>query len=328
VESGAEAVRVERIVHRYGEREALRDVTFAVARGEIFGLLGPNGGGKTTLFRILSTLLLPTSGTARVLGGALGPSTPEAALREIRRRIGVVFQAFSLDRKLTVQENLAHQGRLYGLSGRVLAERIDAQLSRFRLADRRRDRVETLSGGLARRVELAKSLLHRPDLLLLDEPATGLDPGARFDLWEQLRELRRRAGVTVLLTTHLLEEAERCDRVGILNRGELVALDAPDALKARIGGDVISIETSAPEELARGIRERLGGEPTVVNGSVRLEREEGHRFIPTLIEAFAGRITAVTVGKPTLEDVFIHLTGHRFWEEEPENAPGRPERAP
>lgn len=310
------AVEVRNLRHRYGEREALKGVSFSVGKGEIFGLLGPNGGGKTTLFRILSTLMVPTSGTATVLGSVLNENPSPSTLQAIRKAIGVVFQAFSLDKKLTVRENLLHQGHLYGLAGESLRSRIEELLERFRLADRARDRVETLSGGLCRRVELAKGLLHRPALLLMDEPSTGLDPGARHDLWEHLLELRTKDAVTVLLTTHLLEEAERCDRIGILNRGELVALDSPAALKGRIGGDVLSIETPAPEELATAIRTKLGGDAQVVDGTVRMERAEGHRFVPTLIESFSGQITAVTVGRPKLEDVFIRLTGHRFWEEE------------
>ena len=314
--STATAVEVKDLRHRYGEREALKGVSFSVGVGEIFGLLGPNGGGKTTLFRILSTLMIPTSGQAAVLGSVLDQAPSQQTLQSIRREIGVVFQAFSLDKKLTVRENLMHQGHLYGLSGAPLRARMDEMLERFRLSDRGRDRVETLSGGLCRRVELAKGLLHRPRLLLMDEPATGLDPGARHDLWEYLQGMRKQDSVTVLVTTHILEEAERCDRIGIMSRGELVALDTPAALKARIGGEVLSIESPAPDSLVRAIRDKLGVDAQLVNGSIRLERSEAHRFVPTLIESFSGQISAVTVGRPTLEDVFIQLTGHRFWDEE------------
>ncbi len=309
------AVEVRDLRHRYGEREALKGVSFTVRRGEVFGLLGPNGGGKTTLFRILSTLMVPTSGSARVFSTTLEAGASPAALTAVRREIGVAFQAYSLDKHLTVAENLTHQGHLYGFSGRPLRQRVDELLEQFRLADRARDKVATLSGGLGRRVDLAKAILHKPELLLLDEPSTGLDPGARRDLWDYLLALRSRDGVTVLMTTHILEEAERCDRVGILDRGELVAVDSPSALKGRIGGDVVSIETPAPTELADAIRARWGTEAQVVDGTVRFERADGHRFVPALIEAHAGQIDAVTVGRPTLEDVFISLTGHRFWEE-------------
>ena len=309
------AVEVRDLRHRYGEREALKGVSFAVRPGEVFGLLGPNGGGKTTLFRILSTLMVPTSGSARVFGTTLEAGASPAALTAVRRGIGVAFQAYSLDKHLSVAENLTHQGHLYGFSGRPLQRRVAELLEQFRLADRARDKVATLSGGLARRVDLAKAMLHAPKLLLLDEPSTGLDPGVRRDLWDTLLALRGRDGVTVLMTTHILEEAERCDRVAILDRGELVAVDAPAALKGIIGGDVVSIETAAPAELAEAIRARWGAEAQVVDGTVRFERAEGHRFVPELIEAHVGQIDAVTVGRPTLEDVFIRLTGHRFWEE-------------
>jgi ABC-2 type transport system ATP-binding protein len=305
-------IEVDRLAHRYGEREALRGISFTVGAGEVFGLLGPNGGGKTTLFRILSTLLAPASGQARVCGLDVVTDAPA-----VRRRIGVVFQAPSLDGKLTAAENLRHQGHLYGLRGLELRARIAETLARLGLGDRTDDPTETLSGGLRRRVELAKAFLHRPSLLLLDEPSTGLDPGARRDLWEYLIRLRDREGATVVLTTHILEEAEGCDRLGILDRGELVALDSPAGLKAQIGGDVVTAQCADPPQLCAQIRARFGGEPVVVGNTVRVERERGHEFITELVEAFPRQLTSVTLSKPTLEDVFIHCTGHRFWDEEP-----------
>lgn len=308
------AVEVMRLVHRYGERTALAGLDLRIEPGEIFALLGPNGGGKTTLFRLLSTLIPVQSGRAEVLGFDCMSQTAE-----VRRRIGVVFQAPSLDKKLTVDENLRHQGHLYGLAGAELRHRADEALDRLRLTDRRHDRAEALSGGLRRRVELAKGLLHRPRVLLLDEPSTGLDPGARGDLWDYLRQLRGDDGVTVVLTTHLLEEADKADRLAILNAGQLVALDTPERLRESVGGDTLSIETDEPAVLAAAINERFGaeraGEATVVDGSVRLEQPDGHEWVARLVEAFPGRIQAVRLGKPTLEDVFIARTGHRFWNE-------------
>jgi ABC-2 type transport system ATP-binding protein len=298
-------------------RRALQDVSFAVRPGELFALLGPNGGGKTSLFRILSTLLLPTSGTASVFRLDV-----VARANEVRRRIGVVFQSPSLDKKLTVIENLRHQGHLYGLHGKALLERSNEMLARVGLSERANEYVENLSGGMQRRAEVAKGLLHRPQLLLLDEPSTGLDPGARRDMWSYLRNLRDKDGVTVLATTHLMEEAERCDRLGILSAGKLVALDTPDKLKAQIGGDVVSVTASNPHRLRDAIRSKFGGDPIVLDGTVRIERERGHEFITDLVEAFPGQIDAVSVGKPTLEDVFIRQTGHRFWEEDEEKAEG------
>jgi ABC-2 type transport system ATP-binding protein len=304
---GDSLLTVDTLTHRYGERTALDRVSFQVAKGEIFGLLGPNGGGKTTLFRILSTLVAPREGSVRMFGMDVVHDQGE-----IRRRIGVVFQAPSLDRKLTVLENLHHQGHLYNLRGPELQSRIDELLARFGMADRKGDLVETLSGGQRRRVELAKGLLHKPQVLLLDEPSTGLDPRVRRELSDYLEWLRDEAGMTILLTTHLMEEADRCDRIAILDRGRLVALNTPRQLKEEIGGDVISVETRQPKPLAEQIGKRFGGEPRVLDGSVRVERANGHKFIAELVEAFPGQIDAVSVHKPTLEDVFIRLTGHQF----------------
>jgi ABC-2 type transport system ATP-binding protein len=301
------AIRVENVSHRYGEREALDGISFEVATGEVFIFLGPNGGGKSTLFRLLSTLLPLQAGEAAVLDCDL-----RRQVTAIRERIGVVFQSPSVDRKLTVAENLLHQGHLYGIRGGLLRNRMDSLLTRFRLTDRRNDLVETLSGGLRRRVELAKGLLHRPRLLLLDEPSTGLDPAARTDMWDYLRQLRDEDGVTIALTTHLLEEAEKADRIAILDRGKLVALDTPDALRATVGGDSITIRTVAPASLAEGIQSRFGCTTSVLEDNVRLEMPQGHEWIAKLVEAFPGQIDAITLGKPSLEDVFIARTGHRL----------------
>lgn len=287
--------------------KALDSVDLSVRPAEVFGLLGPNGGGKTTLFRILSTDLQPQTGSARIFGADVAGDP-----RGVRRQIGVVFQSPSLDIKLTVAENLLHQGHLYGLRGRALGSRIDEILSRMGLTSRADERAETLSGGLKRRVEVAKSLLHEPRLLLMDEPSTGLDPGARKDLWDHLAELKAQ-GITVCVTTHLMEEAEKCDRIAILNEGRVVALNTPAALKDEIGGDVITVETPDPETLAIAIRRRFHLDVSVVEGSVHIERERGHEFIPVLVQEYPNDIRSVILGKPSLEDVFIHRTGHKFW---------------
>lgn len=307
------AVEVENIAFRYGDRKALDGVSFQTQRGEVFGLLGPNGGGKTTLFRILSTLLPPAEGRALILG-----LDTAADPLEVRRRIGVVFQNQSLDRRLSVEENLRCQGNLFGLRGADLEGRIGDALGRTSLSDRRSDVVETLSGGLRRRAELAKALLHRPELLLLDEPSTGVDPGVRLDFWEHLQRLRREDGVTILLTTHLLDEAERCDRLAILDHGRLIAEGTPDQLKSRIGGDVISLATSDPEGALRQIREEFQVEPTVVDSTVRFEHSNGAELIPSLMRTLSVPVSAVTVARPSLEDVFIRVTGRRFGEGEEE----------
>ena len=297
------AVEVKDLRHIYGDREALGGVSFSVTRGEMFALLGPNGGGKTTLFKILSTLMPPTSGIVRLWNCDL---SRESFL--VRQRLGVVFQHPSLDRKLTVIENLRHHGHLYGLAGSELQRRVQEMLARLGLTDRANDLVETLSGGLQRRVELAKGLLHEPDILVLDEPNTGLDPAARRDFMNYLQQLREQDGVTILLTTHFMEDAERCDRVGILHEGKLVALGAPDALKQSIGGDIVVIHSPDPHGLQKKLRERFGCEATVVEGTLRVERPRGHEFIRDMVEAFPGEITSAAFGRPTLEDVFIHLT--------------------
>jgi ABC-2 type transport system ATP-binding protein len=285
-------------------------VTFEVRPAELFGLLGPNGSGKTTLFRILSTLMIPSGGRATIMGFDVARDP-----NGLRRQIGVVFQAQSIDVKLTAAENLWHQGHLYGLRGATLTSRIREMLERVKLADRANDKAETFSGGMQRRLELAKGLLHHPAVLLLDEPTTGLDPGARRDLWQYLANLRDEEHVTVIVTTHLMEEAERCDRLAILNEGKVVALGTPDELKHEIGGDVILLDTKNPESLAERMRKRFNVDAQVLQGQVRLERESGHRFITDVVEAFPGEIEAISVSKPTLEDVFIRRTGHRFWTE-------------
>ncbi|HZR56622.1 MAG TPA: ATP-binding cassette domain-containing protein [Terriglobales bacterium] len=303
-------ISVQNLAHQYEERAALNGVSFDVHHAELFGLLGPNGSGKTTMFRILSTLMIPSGGRAVILGhdAAKDPNS-------LRRQIGVVFQAQSIDVKLTAAENLMHQGHLYGLRGKTLKLRITEMLDRVGLSDRANEKAETFSGGMQRRLELAKGLLHHPSVLLLDEPTTGLDPGARIDLWRYLQILRDEEKVTVLVTTHLMEEAERCDRLAFLNEGKLVALGTPADLKHEIGGDVIVLDAKDAESLAERIRIRYRIDVKVVENRVRLERENGHRFITDVVEAFPGEIEAISVSKPSLEDVFIRRTGHRFWTE-------------
>lgn len=317
------AIQITDVRHRYGDREALRGVSFEIERGEIFTLLGPNGSGKTTLFRLLSTLMLIESGSIRFLGHDV--ATEPAA---VRSRLGVVFQSPSLDKKLRVEENLACHGKLYGLSGRTLRDRINEGLERFDVADRRRDYVESLSGGLARRVELAKCLMHQPEVLLLDEPSTGLDPGARADLWRALGEAQS-DGVTIVATTHLLEEAERADRIGILHKGELAALDTPTALQASVGGDTITLRTTEPTKLAAAITDALSITAKALDGSVRLETSDttGPDLAMELYGRFRDQIDELSIGKPTLEDVFIARTGSRFEWTEKEASPKKSRRA-
>lgn len=302
------AVEISECAFSYGGTRALDRVSFNVQQGAIFGLLGPNGSGKTTLFRILSTLLVPDSGTARVFGIDIADKPIES-----RRHLGVVFQSQSLDRRLSVEENLLHQGHMYGMRGKALAARIVAVLGRVGLSSRRRDRVETLSGGLRRRVDLAKGLLHTPKLLLLDEPSTGVDPGARLSFWRYLEALRRSEGVTVLLTTHLLDEADRCDRLAILDGGRLIREGTPTDLKAEIGEDIVTLASSAPEAIATVLQDEFGvADIRLGRRKIRFGHPQASHWIGRLTQRFEEQVESVKVSRPSLEDVFLHHAGHGF----------------
>jgi len=304
----APAVEISRRNFSYRDRRALDDLSFVIERGEIFGLLGPNGSGKTTLFKLLSTLLPLQSGDASILGCDLRADTSA-----LRRRIGVVFQHPSVDRKLTVAENLMHHGHLFGLKREHLRERSAAMLRWLGLSERTNDLAETLSGGLQRRVELAQAFLHQPELVILDEPSTGLDPAARREFLNFVSRLRDDQDVTIVLTTHHMEEAEQCDRLGILHEGRLVALAPPSELKSQVGGDVVVINAKSAETLRHQMQLRMRTQAALVAGSLRIERPRGHEFVRDVVEAFGDQIESITFGKPTLEDVFVHLTGQRFY---------------
>ncbi len=304
-------VEVEKISFSYADRQAVQDVSLSIEENQIVALLGPNGSGKTTIFRILCTLLLPDKGQVKI-GGWDAAKDPD----RIRRLIGVVFQSNSLDLHLSASENLACHGKLYGLRGSRLKERIKGVLDSFKLVERSNDRVGTLSGGLRRRVELAKSLLHQPRILLLDEPTAGLDPAARRSFWGQLKKIREQQNLTLVFTTHLMEEADHCDHLILLDEGRVVTEGTPDKLKDRIGGDVIILHSRDPEGLREKIEGRFSGQPIVLNGAVRLEHSKGHKLIDDLMEDFRDHIQSITVGKPTLEDVFVHETGHPFREDD------------
>jgi len=298
------AVETHELGRDFGPRAALSGVTLSVRAGEMLALLGPNGSGKTTLFRILSTLLAPTSGSARV-GGF---DVVRDAIR-VREHLGVVFQSPALDPQLTVAENLRCAGNLYGLSGADLEARLRAAAEALEVSDRLDDRVQTLSGGLQRRAEIAKSLLPRPRVLLLDEPSTGLDPAARAGLRAVLGKLRRESGVTIVMTTHLLDEAEACDRVAILHRGRLVACETPGDLRDRVGQDVAVLAGSDPEALAAMLCASVAWPLTVRDGKVRVEVPRGDDSAAKLFAVAGGAADSVTIGRPTLEDAFLALTG-------------------
>lgn len=305
------AVETHDLGRNFGPRAALSGVTLSIRAGEMFALLGPNGSGKTTLFRILSTLLAPSAGTARV-----GGCDVVGEAMAVRHQIGVVFQSPALDPQLTVEENLRCAGSLYGLRGADLVARLRSAAQALGLSDRLADRVQSLSGGLQRRVEIAKCLLPRPRVLLLDEPSTGLDPAAREGLRATLERVRRESEVTVVMTTHLLEEAERCDRVAILHRGRLVACETPAELRGRLGTDVAVVSGPEPEVLAARVREMFGW-PLLVRGErLRVEVPAGGDAAGRLVSALGAAADTVTVGRPTLEDVFLDLTGETLRGEE------------
>jgi len=305
------AVETNDLGRNFGPRAALSGVTLSIRAGEMFALLGPNGSGKTTLFRILSTLLAPSAGTARV-----GGCDVVGEAMAVRHQIGVVFQSPALDPQLTVEENLRCAGSLYGLRGADLVARLRSAAQALGLSDRLADRVQSLSGGLQRRVEIAKCLLPRPRVLLLDEPSTGLDPAAREGLRATLERVRRESEVTVVMTTHLLEEAERCDRVAILHRGRLVACETPAELRGRLGTDVAVVSGPEPEVLAARVREMFGWPLSVRGERLRVEVPAGGDAAGRLVSALGAAADTVTVGRPTLEDVFLDLTGEPLRGEE------------
>ncbi|HBQ21327.1 MAG: ABC transporter ATP-binding protein [Deltaproteobacteria bacterium GWA2_38_16] len=304
-------LKVQNLSHVYGERKALSNVSFQVEEAKMVGFLGPNGGGKTTLFRILSTFLTPNGGGEITVGGwdCLKESN------EVRKLLGVVFQHPSLDKKLTVKENLIHQGHLYGLWGENLTQRIEEVLGAVKLKDREHELVEKLSGGLQRRVEIAKGLLHHPQILLLDEPTTGLDPAARIDIWAYLKQLKEEKGVTCLVTTHLIEEAERCDVVGILDQGKLIAFDTPNHLKKEIGGEVIILKSTQCDILKASLEKEFQVTVLRMDQELRIEKENASEFLMKVMKSFPELIDAATLSKPSLENVFVHKTGHTFLEE-------------
>ena len=301
------ALDVQGVSHRYGDHQALDDLSLEVAAGDIFALLGPNGSGKTTLFRLISTIARLQSGDIRVFG-----NSPKIDLAAVRSSIGIVFQSPSLDRKLTVLENIRCQAALYGLSGSTLKSRIDEVVQQLGIGDRLSTIVEKLSGGLKRRVELAKGILHRPRLLLLDEPSSGLDPAARLDLWHALEQLRADYRVTVLLTTHLLEEADKADRIAILHQGRTVAVGSPSQLRNELGARVLSIQTNDQASVLAWLESRSIVAQQFEN-QLRVTGSSAAALVAPLAEDFGTRIQSLTLGQPSLEDVFVARTGHQYW---------------
>ncbi|HQR30402.1 MAG TPA: ABC transporter ATP-binding protein [Anaeromyxobacteraceae bacterium] len=304
---GGEPARLaaEGLRFSYGDRVALDGVSFAVRPGEVFGFLGPNGAGKSTLFSILAGLLAPSAGRLLLDGRPLDGSS-----RALRARMGVVFQEPSLDAKLTAEENLRLGAALFRVPRAEARSRARALLEAAGLSDRARDAAGKLSGGMRRRLEIARALVHRPDVLLLDEPTTGLDALAFRRTWESLRSLRGASGATVVLTTHRPDEAAACDRLAVLSRGRIVAVETPASLLSRVAGDVVVVEADEPAALAGEIAARLGLPARASGETVLIERERGHELVPRLVEAFpAGRFRSVSVRRPSLADAFLHATG-------------------
>ena len=305
-------IQVNDLVKNFGNLVAVNSVNFDVAAGEIFGFLGPNGAGKTTTISMLCTLLKPTAGTATVDGFDIIRNK-----NEVRESIGLAFQDPSLDDRLTARENLEFHAVVYHVPRGIREERVKEVLNMVTLMDRADDRIETFSGGMKRRLEIARGLLHYPKVLFLDEPTIGLDPQTRNYIWEYIEDLKKREGITIFLTTHYMEEAEHCDRIAIIDLGNIIALDTPADLKDQVGGDVIKIKTADDEAGERRLREMYPDLDMLNDPECKLcfEMEKGEEFIPELIRNFGTKIISVSVHRPTLDDVFLKLTGKEIRDE-------------
>lgn len=306
-----DAILVDGLVKRYGAVTAVDGISFSVRQGEVFGLLGPNGAGKSTTMGVLATLVRPTAGRVLVAGFDV-----QREQDRVRQAIGIVFQEPSLDTELTARENLDFHAVLYDVPPDLAREREEALLRMLDLWDRRDALVKTFSGGMKRRLEIARGLLHHPRILFLDEPTLGLDPQTRWYIWRYILDLHRREGLTLFLTTHYLDEAEQCDRIAVVDRGRVVALDTPENLKALVGGDEVLLRTEDNERAAAALRERLGVVGTTRQGVLRVTVPRAEECIPRLLEAVPVRVIAVTFRRPTLDDAFLKLTGRALREEE------------
>jgi ABC-2 type transport system ATP-binding protein len=312
------------LTRRYGERVAVDSLAFRVARGEVLGFLGPNGAGKTTTFSMLAGLLAADGGHLLLDGERIAPGA-----RALRARMGIVFQHPSVDVKLSARENLAMGAQLYGLTGKEARDRVEWGLDLVGLKDRGADVVDTYSGGMRRRLELARVLLHKPEILLLDEPTQGLDVAAGRRIWTQLMELRKREKLTILLTTHSPEEAEHCDRIVVLDKGKAIAEGTPDELRARVGGDVVSIEVQEPETFIAELKSKLDIAAQLADGKVIFKQVHAHAAIPRLVEAFGpGRLRSVGMRAASIGDVFLQLTGKTLDGADLEDAADKPQKKP
>src|ERR1700716_1452007 len=310
--NGSEAViQATGLVKRYKDLEAVRGIDLEVKRGEIFGFLGPNGAGKSTTISILCTLLVPSAGTAKVAGIDVVQDPAR-----VRQRIGLVFQDPSLDDQLTGRENLEFHAWIYSVPASERRKRIDEMLALLQLTERAGSQTRTYSGGMKRRLEIARGMLHQPQILFLDEPTLGLDPQTRQSIWTYLNELRAAKGITIFMTTHYMDEAEYCDRIAVIDKGKIVALGTPDELKSMVGGDVVTITSSQPDAAAREIKESLGVTPSRENGTLRMEVPDGKAFVPRLVRELKAPVDTVSMRRPSLDDVFLKLTGRAIRDEE------------
>ena len=305
------SIEVIHLTKTFGPLTAVDDISFRVEDGEVFGFLGPNGAGKTTTINVLCTLMRPTTGSAKVAGYDV-----KSQRNAVRQSVGLVFQDPSLDDELTAYENLQFHAHVYHVPRGERARRIEEVLHVVELWNRRHAVVRTFSGGMKRRLEIARGLLHHPRVLFLDEPTLGLDPQTREHVWQYVLELQRAQKITIFMTTHYMDEAEHCDRIAIIDQGKVVALDTPEALKRMVGADIITLRTEDSERAAREIRERYGLEPQRDDTRLRLEVEAGAEFIPRLVRELGVAVDSVDLHRPTLDDVFLKLTGHAIREEQ------------
>lgn len=305
-------IQINNLVKKFGDFTAVSGITFSVEQGEIFGFLGPNGAGKSTTIKILSTLLKPTSGNAELAGYNVA-SEPSL----VRQAIGMVFQDPSLDNRLTAEENLQFHGMLYNIPFPLLKERIDLMLGMVELTDRRKSLVKTFSGGMKRRLEIARGLLHHPKVLFLDEPTVGLDPQTRSAIWNHVQKLRDEIGITIFMTTHYMDEAENCDRIAIIDHGRIQDIGTPVSLKRNLGGDKVIVkgDTALQNDLAHKYQVQV----QIVENEYHFLMPNGAEFIPLVVSDFPNRIKAIQVKEPSLDDVFLQLTGRAIRNEEGSN---------
>ena len=304
-------IEVKNLTKQFNGLTAVDHISFEVKKGEIFGFLGPNGAGKSTTINILSTLLIPTDGDA-----AINSFNVLTQRDDVRKSIGLVFQDPSLDDRLTAEENLRFHAKLYGVPKEEYKKRMEEVLHLVDLWDRKEGIIKTFSGGMKRRLEIARGLIHYPQVLFLDEPTLGLDPQTRANLWDYILKLKRERNMTIFMTTHYMNEAENCDRIAIIDYGKIVAIDTPANLKKQVGGDIIRMTSGQKRKLKKELEERYKKEIKEEDGTLQLEVADGEKFLPRLFNELDTKIDSIELRKPTLDDVFLHLTGRKIREKE------------